>query len=143
MTQYFLPYRSFERNINVKADLSNYATRADLKDATGTDTSNFSLKPNLGSLKREVDELDIEKLVPAPVDLSKLSDVVKMMLSKKTMYDKLVAKVNNINTKEFVLKTKYNTGKSDLEKKISDAENKILMLVDLFQKLNMIQTNPI
>ena len=59
------------------------------------------------------------------------------------MYDKLVAKVNNINTKEFVLKTKYNTGKSDLEKKISDAENKILMLVDLFQKLNMIQTNPI
>ena len=83
MTQYFLPYRSFERNINVKADLSNYATRADLKDATGTDTSNFSLKPNLGSLKREVDELDIEKLVPAPVDLSKLSDVVKMMLSKK------------------------------------------------------------
>ena len=45
-----------------------------------------------------------------------------MMLSKKTLYDKLVAKVNNIDTSGFVLKTKYDTDKSDLEKKINDAD---------------------
>ena len=58
--------------------------------------------------------------MPVPVDLSKLSDVVKMMLLKKTVYDKLVAKVNNIDISRFVLKTMYNTDKSEFEKKISD-----------------------
>ena len=74
----------------------------------------------MASLKTEVDKLDIHKLVPAPVDLSKLSDVVKNDLVKKTVYDKLVGKVNNIDTSEFVLKTKYDTDKSELEKKIPD-----------------------
>ena len=106
-------------DINVKVDLSNYATKADLKDATGIDTSNFALKTNLASLKTEVDKLDIDKLVPVPVDLSKLSDVV----------DKLVAKVNNIDISGFVLKTKYDTDKSDSEKITSDADKKFLILV--------------
>ena len=78
MSQYFPKlFRSFGRNINVKVDLSNYATKTDLKNLTHVDTSSFALKANLTSLKTEVDKLDIEKLVPVPVDLSKLSDVVK------------------------------------------------------------------
>ena len=98
------PFRSFGGNINVKVDLSNYATKTDLKNATQVDTSNFALKTNLASLKTEVDELDIE-LAPVPVDLSKLSDVVKSDVVKKAVYDKLVAKVNNIDTNDFVSKT--------------------------------------
>ena len=70
----------------------------------------------LTSLKTEADKLDIEKLVPAPVDLSKLNDVVKNDAAKKALYDKLVEKVNNIDTSEIVLKTKYQTDKSELEK---------------------------
>ena len=69
-------------------------------------------------MKTEVDNLHIDKLVPIPVDLSKLSDVVKNDVAKKSVYDKLVAKVNNIDTSDFLLKTKYNTDKTELEKKI-------------------------
>ena len=100
--------------------MSSYATKPDLKNVTDGDTSNFALKNNLANLKIEVDKLDIEKLVPAPVDLSKLSDVVKNDVVKKAVYDKLVAKVNNIDTSDFVLKTKYQTGKTELENKIPD-----------------------
>ena len=82
--------------------------------------SSFALKLNLASLKTEVDKLYIDKLVPVPVDLSKLSDVVKNDVVKKTVYDKLVAKVNSIDTSAFVLKTKYDTDKTELEKKIPD-----------------------
>ena len=81
------------------------------------------MKTNLASLKTEVDKLDIDKLAPVPVDLSKLSDVVKNDVVKKTVYDKLVAKVNNIDTSDFVLKTKYQTDKTELEKKIPDVSN--------------------
>ena len=126
MSQYFpKPFEPFGGDINVKFHLSNYATKADLKGATGTDTSNVPLKSNLANLKPEVDKLDIEKLAPVPVDLSKISDAVKNDVVKKTLYDKLVAKVNDIDTTGFVLKTKYDTDKSDLEKKISDAVKKI------------------
>ena len=83
------------------------------------DISSFLLKPNLASLKTEVDNLDIDKLVPLPADLRKLSAVVKNNVVKKAVYDKLVAKVNNIDTSEFVLKTKYQREKVELEKKIS------------------------
>ena len=71
--------------------MSNYATKTDLKNVTHIDTSSFALKTNLTNLKTEVDKLDIDKLVPVPVDLSKLSDVVKYDVVKKTVYDKLVA----------------------------------------------------
>ena len=82
---------------------------------THLDTSSFALKPNLANLKTEVDKLDIDKSAPISVDLSKLSDVVKDDVVKKTVYDTLVAKVNNNDTSDFVLKTKYNTGKTELE----------------------------
>ena len=84
MSQYFSkPFKSFGGNINVKVDLSNYATKADLKNVTHGDTSSFALKTNLVNLKTEVDNLDIDKLAPVPVDLSRLSDVAKMMFLKR------------------------------------------------------------
>ena len=135
MSQYFpKPNGPFGVDINVKVDLSNHATKADLKNARRTDTSNFALKSNLASLKTEIDKLHIDKLVPAPIDLSTLCDAVKADVVKKTVYDKLVAKVNNIDTTGFVLKIKYDTNKSDLENKISDADKKIPDTNSLFEK---------
>ena len=78
-----------------------------------------------------VDKLAVDKLTPVSVDLSKLSNVVKDDVVKKTEFHKLVAKVNNIDIKGFVLKTTYDTDKSDLERKISDAHKKIPDTSDL------------
>ena len=72
----------------------------------------------MASLKTEVDKLDIDKTVPVSVHLSKLSDVVKNDAVKKTSYDKLAAKINSIDTSEFVLETRYDTDKWELENKI-------------------------
>ena len=84
MSQYVLkPFRSFGRNINVKVDLSNYATKTDSKNVTHVDTLSFAVKTNLANLKTEVDKLDIDKLAAVPVDLSKLSHVVKNDVVKK------------------------------------------------------------
>ena len=108
MSQYFpKPYEPFGRDINVNVDLFNYATKSDL-----------------ASLKVKVDEIDVEKSKPVPANLSKLSNVVNNEVVKKTLYEMLVAKVNSSNISGFVLKTKYNTDKSDLEIKISDADKK-------------------
>ena len=125
MSQYFLkPFNSpFGDSINVNIDLSNYATKTDLKNITHVDTSSFALKTNLANLKTEVNKLDIDKLAPVSADLSKLSDVVKSDVAKMTGYDKLVAKVNNIDTSDFVLKTTYNTDKTELENKVPDVSN--------------------
>ena len=109
-------------------------------------TSSFALKTNLASLKTEVNKLHIDKLVPVPVDLSKLSDVVKDVVVKKPEYDKLVAKVNNVDTNEFILKTKYQTDKAELGKKLlmwqillkktklTELENKIPGVINLALK---------
>ena len=84
MSQYFpKPYESFGGDINVKVDLSNYATKAGIKNISHVDTSSSALKTNLANLKTAVDKLDIDKLVPVPVVLSKLSDVVKNDVIKK------------------------------------------------------------
>ena len=81
MSQYFpKPFRSFGGNINVKVDLSNYATKTDLKNVTHVDTSPFALKTNFTNLKTEIDKLDIHQLVPVSVILSKLIDAVKNFL---------------------------------------------------------------
>ena len=86
MNEYFpKPFRSFSGNINVKVDLSNYAIKTELKNITHLDTSTSELKTNLASLKTEIDRLDIDKLAPSPVDLSKPSDVVKNDV-KKAVY---------------------------------------------------------
>ena len=84
MSQYFpKPYEPFGGDINSKVDLSNYATKPNLKIVSHVDVSSFALKPNLAILKTEVDKLDIDKLTPVPNDLAKLSNVVKMMLLKR------------------------------------------------------------
>ena len=120
MSQYIpTPYESLVGDINVKVDLSNYATKA-----TGIDISNRTLKSNLVKLKSEVDKIDVDKLKTVPVDFSKLSKVVNNEVVKKIVYEKLVAKVNNIETSGFVLKTKYDTDKSDLEKIIGKVGQK-------------------
>ena len=70
MSQYFpKPFRNFGENINVKVDLSNYATKPDTKNISHVDTSSFVLNTILACLKIEVDKLDIYKLIPVPVDL--------------------------------------------------------------------------
>ena len=138
MAKYFPElFRSFERNINVKVDLSNYAKKTDFKNVTHVDTLSFALKTNLASLKTEDDKLDIDKLAPVPVDLKNLSDVVKDDVVKKAVYDELVAKVNNIDTSDFVLKTKYQTDKKELENKIPNVIDfvKIAKLTELENKI--------
>ena len=116
MSQYIpKPFKYFGGNINMKVDLSNYATKTDPKYITHVDTSKFELKTKLASLKTEIDKLDVDKLAPVSVELSKLIDVVK-----KAVYEKLPAKVNNIDISEFVLEAKYKRDKTELEKKIPD-----------------------
>ena len=116
MSEYFPKPQSCKENIKIKIDLSNYATKADIKNITHVDT-------NLSSLKTEVDKLDIDKLVPLPTDLSKLSNVVKDGVVKKAVYNKLVAKVDNINISRFLLTIKYDTDETKLENKIPDTSN--------------------
>ena len=98
MRKYFpKPYEPFGGDINVSIDLSNYATQKDIKNITQVDTSSFVLKANVAILKNKVDELDIDKLEPVPFGLSKLSNVVKNEVVKKTKY----------NAKIKILKIKY------------------------------------
>ena len=124
MSQYFpKPYEPFGGDNNVKVDQSNYATKTDIKYVSHIDTSSFALKPNLASLKTKVEKLDINKLVPVPVDLNKLSDVVKNDVVRKPAYDKVVPKVNSIDTSGFVLETKHDTDKKELKEKINFAQD--------------------
>ena len=105
MRQYFpKPYEPFGGDINVKVDLSNYATKTDLKNVSHVDVSSFALKSNLASLKTEVDKLDFDKLTSVPNDLAKLSNVIKNYVVKKTEYNKLITKVDNNDITNFVKK---------------------------------------
>ena len=120
MNEYFLELNSSRANATVELDLSNYATKANSKSATGVDTLDFAKKTDLANLESDVDKLDIDKLknIPrglsnlkskvgkldsgklesTPVDLCKLSDVVKKEVVKETEYNEYVKRVNNINT---------------------------------------------
>ena len=121
MSQYFpKSYEPFSGDINVKVGFSTYAIKADIKNISHIDISSFALKTSLASFKSEVDKLDIDKLKLVPTDLSKLSNVLKNNVVKKTDYNKLVTNVDNIDTSGFIWKTKYDTDKSELENKIPD-----------------------
>ena len=102
------PYNRFEGNIKVTVDLFNYATKADIKNISHVNKSRFELKSNLASLKTVIQKLDIKKLAPVPVALSKLRDAVKDDVVEKTVYDQLVAEVDNADASGLV-KTKYDT----------------------------------
>ena len=105
MSNYFrIRYEHFDGDISVKADLSNYATKTDLKNVSHVDISSFVLKSNLASVKTKVDKIDADKVKTVQVDLAKLSNVVKNDVVKKAEYNKLVTKVDNINTTNFVKK---------------------------------------
>ena len=123
--------------------------KTDIKNISHVDTSSFALKSNLARIKTEVDKLHIDKLVPGYVDLSKLSDVVKNDVVKKTVYDKLIAKINSIDTSAFVLKTKHDADKTELENKFPDTSglvkktdynNKIIELEDKIPDVSSLAT---
>ena len=119
MSQYFpKPYEPFGGDIKVKVDLSNYAAKVDIKNISHVDTSSFELKKNLANLKTEVDKLYVNKLVPVPVDLNKLSDAVKNDVVKKTDYNVKIAEVENKIPDNSNLATK--TALNTVENKIPD-----------------------
>ena len=90
MSQYFPKLcKSFGGNVEVELDLFSYATKVDLKNGVGVDTSKLATKSDLASLKAKI---DVNKLNTDPVASSKLSDAVTNVLVKKSVYDKLVVK---------------------------------------------------
>ena len=127
------PYKPFGGDISVKMGLSNYGAKTDLEKARRVDISNLAAKSYLASLKAEVDKIDVGKLKTVPVDFFMLKNVVHNEVVKRTVYDKLVVKVNTINTSGFVSKTEHNMDKSGLEKK-SDADKKIPDTSALFKR---------
>ena len=84
---YCPPYKNSSNNINVELDLSNYATKDDVKNIIHVDVSSYATKTNLAALKTEVDKIDVDKLKTTPTDLAKLSNVVKNDVVKKTDYN--------------------------------------------------------
>ena len=90
---YYPPYKSSSNNIKVELDLTNYATKTDLKNITHVDVSSFASKTNLAALKTEVDEIDVDKLKTVPIDLAKLTNAVENDLVKKIVYNTKVTSV--------------------------------------------------
>ena len=95
MSKYFPPYNNSSGNSKVELDLSNYATKKDIKDITHIDAGGFASKTNLTALKTEVDKIDADKLKTVPNDLAKLSNILKNDVVKKTDYN---TKISNIET---------------------------------------------
>ena len=155
---YYPPYKSSSNNIKVELDLTNYATKTDLKNITHVDASSFASKTNLAALKTEVDKIDIDKLKTAPVDLAKLSNAVENDLVKKTVYNTKVTsietqiagltkntvdnladttKLKAIDTNSFVLKTKLASDVTTLENKIDTVDKKIPDICGLATKTSL------
>ena len=115
MSTYYPPYKSSGQNVKVELDLTNYATKTDLKNITQTDVSSFVSKTNLSALKTEVDKIDIDKLKTVPDDLAKLSNVVKNEIVKKT----------DFSADNYVMRTKFSTDTNSLDDKIDKVDKKI------------------
>ena len=145
MSAYYPPYRSSSNNVKVELDLTNYATKTDLKNITHVDVSCFASKTNLATLKTEVDKIDVDKLKTTPTDLAKLSNVVKNDVVKKTDYNAKVTSIESqiagvtknttdnlnditklkaVDTSKFVLKTKFSAYINTLDDKIDGVEKK-------------------
>ena len=155
---YYPPYKSSSNNIKVKLDLTNYATKTDLKNITHADVSSFASKTNLAALKTEEDKIDIDKLKTAPVDLAKLTNAVENDLVKKTVYNTKVTsiegqlaeitkntidnladitKLKAIDTNSFVLKTKLVSDVTTLENKIDTVGKKMPDISKLATKTSL------
>ena len=136
---YYPPYKSSSSNAKVELNLTNYATKTDLKNITHVDVSSFASKTNLAALKTEVDKIDVDKLKTVPVNLAKLTNAVENDFVKKTVYNTKVTsietqiagltkntvdnladitKLKAIDTNSFVLKTKLASDVTTLENKI-------------------------
>ena len=114
MSQYFPPYGSSNKNIKIESDLSNYATKDDVKNITHVDVSSYASKTNLAALKTEVDKIDTDKLKTVPDDLAKLTNVVKNETVKKT----------DFNADDYVKKTKFSADTNALDDKIDKIDKK-------------------
>ena len=142
---YYPPYKSSSNNIKVELDLTNYATKTDLKNITHVDVSSFASKTNLAALKTEVDKIDVDKLNTTPIDLAKLSNVVKDDVVKKTDYNAKVTsiegqiagftkntidnladitKLKAVDTSNFITRTKFSADTNALADKIDGVEKK-------------------
>ena len=118
----------------MELDLSNYATKKDLKDITHVDTSSFASKTNLANLKSEVDKTETDKLKTVPDDLSKLSNVVKNDVVKKTDYNTLKNEIDAIDTSNYVSRTKFENDIKDLDDKIDKVDKRIPDITKLATK---------
>ena len=146
-SQYFPPYGS-TNNIKVELDLANYATKDDVKNITQVDVSSYATRTNLAALKSEVDKIDVDKLKTTPIDLAKLSNVVKNDVVKKTGYNTKVTSIENqiagvtkniinifyiikklkaVDISNFLLKTKLASDVTTLENKIDTVDKKYQM----------------
>ena len=144
-SQYYPPYKSFSNNIKVELDLTNYATKTDLKNITHTDVSSFASKTNLVALKTEADKIDVDELKAVPVDLAKLSNVANNDVVEKTNYNTKVTSIDSqiagvtkntldnvgditkpkaVDNSNFVLKTKLASDVTTLENKIDTVDKK-------------------
>ena len=119
MSTYYPPYKTSSNNIKVELDLTNYATKTDLKNITHTDVSSFESKTNLAALKTKVDKIDTDKLKTVPDDLAKLTNVVKNETVNKT----------DFSADDYVKKTKFSADTNALDDKIDKVDKKFLMLV--------------
>ena len=159
---YYPPYKSSSNNIKVELDLTNYATKTDLKNITHVDVSSFASKINLAALKTEVDKIDVDKLKTVPVDLAKLTNAVENDLVKKTDYNAKVTNIESqiagvtknmldnlgditklkaVDTSSFVLKTKLTADVNTLENKIDTVDKKIPDISGLAKKVDYLQKN--
>ena len=140
---YYPPYKSSSNNVKVESDLTNYATKNDLKNLTHVDVSSFASKTNLATLKTEVDKIDTDKLKTAPTDFAKLTNAIENDVVKKTDYNTKVtsieaqivtkntvdnladiAKIKAIDTNSFVNRTKFSADTNALDDKIDGVEKK-------------------
>ena len=145
MSQYYPPCKSSSNNIKVELDLTNYATKNDLKNITHVDVSTYASKTNLAALKSEVHKIDVDKLKTTPTDLAKLSNVVKNDVVKKTDYNAKVTSIESqiagvtkntldnladitklkaIDTNSFATRTNFSADTNALDDKIDGVEKK-------------------
>ena len=142
---YYPPYKSSSNNVKVELDLSNYATKTDLKNITHVDVSSFASKTNLAALKTEVDKIGTDKLKTTPTDLAKLTNAIEDDVVKKTEYNTKVTsikvqiagltkntvdnladitKLKTIDTNSFVTRNKFSADTNALDDKIDGVEKK-------------------